>query len=79
MYQTNLALKNENESSVIPEWDYFVSEISKVFRFTEEETKWLKNCKTAQLIASIPFEAECISEKRSSFFEKCLYLKTDPD
>lgn len=35
MYQTNLAFKNENEILTTEDWNYFVSEISKVFRFTQ--------------------------------------------
>lgn len=74
MYQTNLAFKREDELSVIPEWDYFVSEISKVFRFTKEETDWFKNCRTAQLIATIPFAAECVEPERTAIAHLCIYV-----
>ena len=33
---SNLALKNEELN--VPEWDYFVSEIQKIYRLTDEET-----------------------------------------
>lgn len=74
MYQTNLAFKREDELSVIPEWDYFVSEISKVFRFSKEETDWFNNCRTAQLIATIPFAAECVEPERTAIAHLCLYV-----
>lgn len=74
MYQTNLAFKNENEILTTEDWNYFVSEISKVFRFTQKETEWFSNCKTAQLIATIPFAAECIEPERTAIAHLCLYI-----
>lgn len=74
MYQTNLAFKSENEFSIIPDCNYFVSEISKVFRFSKEETDWFSNCKTAQLIATIPFAAECIEPERTAIAHLCIYV-----
>jgi len=74
MIQTNLAFKDEESFELIPEWKYFVSEISKVFRFTEEETSWLTNCKTAQLIATIPFAANCIEPERTAIAHLCIYI-----
>ncbi len=74
MIQTNLAFKDEEKFELGPEWNYFVSEISKVFRFTEEETNWLTNCKTAKLIATIPFAAKCIEPERTAIAHLCIYI-----
>lgn len=74
MNKTNLAFKSENEFSTTPDWNYFVSEISKVFRFSKEETDWFSNCKTAQLIATIPFAAECIEPERTAIAHLCIYV-----
>ena len=82
MNTTNLAyaenleeIKNEDVKN-IPEstWNYIVDEMKKVFRFTHKETKWFKNCKTAKLIATIPFAAECDEPERTAIAHLCIYL-----
>lgn len=55
MYNSNLALKNNQNTWNLKEWDYLVTEISNVFRFTNEEKEVFSNNPTAKLIASIPF------------------------
>lgn len=74
MNKTNLAFIEENKINSVPDWNYYVSEISSVFRFTEEETEWFMNCKTAQLIATIPFAAECIEPERTAIAHLCIYV-----
>lgn len=82
MNTTNLAyaenleeIKNEDVKN-IPEstWNYIVDEMKKVFRFTHKETKWFKNCKTAKLIATIPFAAGCDEPERTAIAHLCIYL-----
>ena len=53
------ANKEQPVQRALPEstWNYIVEEMKTVFRFTRKETKWFKNCKTAKLIATIPFAA----------------------
>lgn len=55
-------------------WNYFVKEMKKVFRFTYKETKWFKNCKTAKLIATIPFAAGCDAPERTAILHLCAYI-----
>lgn len=74
MYQTSLAYKYETEELLNPNWEYYVTEISKVFRFTPEEIKWFTKCKTAQLIATIPFVANCIEPERTAIAHLCIYI-----
>ncbi len=37
MYNSNLALKNNQNTWNLKQWDYLVTEISNVFRFTNKE------------------------------------------
>lgn len=84
MNRTNLAYQNddfETDNSMkklqeIPDttWEYFVQEMKKVFRFTRKETKWFRNCKTAKLIATIPFVAGCDEPERTAIAHLCIYL-----
>ncbi|MCR4742629.1 MAG: hypothetical protein K5866_07170 [Treponema sp.] len=84
MNRTNLAYQNydvETDISMkklqeIPDatWEYFVQEMKKVFRFTRKETKWFRNCKTAKLIATIPFVAGCDEPERTAIAHLCIYL-----
>lgn len=67
----------QSDSSVsfsLNEWDYFVSETSKVFRLTEDETKSLSNSNTARFVASIPFAAGCSNPERLAISNLCLYM-----
>lgn len=84
MNRTNLAYQNydvETDTSMkklqeIPDvtWEYFVQEMKNVFRFTRKETKWFRNCKTAKLIATIPFAAKCDEPERTAIAHLCIYL-----
>lgn len=85
MNMTNLAYEEnlEDENAVFKEklnslpdstWNYFVKEMKKVFRFTHKETKWFKNCKTAKLIATIPFAAGCEEPERTAIAHLCIYM-----
>ena len=86
MNMTNLAYaenESDTENCIISEdefqmpesmWDYLVEEMTKVYRFTRKETKWFKNCKTAKLIATIPFAAACDEPERTAIAHLCLYL-----
>lgn len=86
MYNTNLAYEEKHEEetktvfleriNALPEntWNYFVNEMKKVFRFTRKETVWFKNCKTAKLIASIPFAAGCNEPERTAIAHLCIYM-----
>ena len=74
MYNSNLALKNNQNTWNLKQWDYLVTEISNVFRFTNEEKDVFSNNPTAKLIASIPFVANCIEPERTAIAHLCLYV-----
>lgn len=74
MYNTNVAFAYQEESWTLPEWNYLVSEISKVFRFTKEEEIQFLNSRTAKIIATIPFEAKCLNPERTAIAHLCLYV-----
>lgn len=74
MYNSNLALKNNQNTWNLKEWDFLVTEISNVFRFTNEEKDVFSNNPTAKLIASIPFVANCIEPERTAIAHLCLYV-----
>ncbi len=83
---TNLAfaetlMETENDSTTTKElempedvWDYLVTEMQTVFRFSRKETKWFRNCKTAKLIATIPFAAGCDEPERTAIAHLCIYM-----
>lgn len=75
-YAENLEEIKSVEVKNIPEstWNYIVDEMRKVFRFTRKETKWFRNCKTAKLIATIPFAAGCDEAERTAIAHLCIYL-----
>lgn len=40
----------------------------------ETKTVWFKNCKTARLIATIPFAASCNEPERTATAHLCIYM-----
>lgn len=66
-------IKNYDEW-YLPEWNYFVDELSSIFRLTAEEKKQLNNSFTAKIIATIPFAANCIEPERTAILHLCIYL-----
>ena len=74
MHNSNLALKNNQNTWNLKQWDFLVTEISNVFRFTNEEKDVFSNNPTAKLIASIPFVANCIEPERTAIAHLCLYV-----
>lgn len=64
MNKSNLALKRNNNPIEIPEWNYFVSELQKVFKLTKDETYHIENSITAKIIATIPYAANCREPER---------------
>ena len=69
---TSLAIKEEE--FIIPEWAYFVSEIQKIYRLTDEETEKLSNSSTARIIAAIPFVAGCYRPEVTAIAHLSLYM-----
>ena len=69
---TNCALKFEEPN--VPEWDYFVSEIQKVYRLTDEETEKFAESSTAKIIAAIPFVAGCYRPEVTALAHLSLYM-----
>ncbi len=69
---TNCALKFEELN--VPEWDYFVSEIQKVYRLTDEETAKFAESSTAKIIAAIPFVAGCYRPEVTAIAHLSLYI-----
>lgn len=51
-----------------------LEEIKRVSRFTLKETNWIRNYKTAKLIATIPFAANCDEAERTAIAHLCIYL-----
>ncbi len=74
MYSSNLALKDDHNVWKLNEWDYLVTELSNVFRFTKEEKEKFSKNKVAKLIASIPFVANCVEPERTAIAHLCLYV-----
>lgn len=74
MYNSTLALKNNQNPWNLKQWDFLATEISNVFRFTNEEKDVFSNNPTAKLIASIPFVANCIEPERTAIAHLCLYV-----
>ena len=74
MNNFNTVSKDELVDWNLPEWDSIVDEISKVFRLNNEEKKNLYFSKTARIIATIPFAANCKQPERNAIAHLCLYL-----
>lgn len=74
MIKSNLALKCDNNVIDIPEWNYFVSELQKIFKLSKDETAHVKNSFTAKIIASIPFAANCSEPERIAISHLCIYM-----
>ena len=74
MYKSTIAYSYQEQKWVLPEWDYFVDELSNVFRFTAEEKNKFYNNYTAKIIATIPFEAKCKEPERTAIVHLCLYI-----
>ena len=72
--QINVLYQTEESSWNLPLWDYFVSEISDVFRLSDKEKKDLFESNTAKIIATIPFEAGCLDPERTAISHLCLYM-----
>ena len=74
MYQTNTIYQNTPNLWKLPSWSYLETEISNVFRLSnEEKTKFLDKA-TAKLIATIPFEAGCYEPERTAIAHLSLYI-----
>jgi hypothetical protein len=74
MQNSNAICSYNEQLWKLPEWNYFVDEVSKVFRFNEEEKHQFENNKTAKIIATIPFEAGCKEPERTAIAHLCLYI-----
>lgn len=74
MDNTNLAYSYQSNGWNLPEWDYLVDEISKVFNLNQKERKRFENSNTAKIIATIPFEAKCREPERTAIAHLCLYV-----
>lgn len=74
MHNSNLAYNYLENSWNLPEWDTIVSEISNVFRLTEDEKTSLNENTTAKIIATIPFEAGCNNPERIALNHLCIYM-----
>lgn len=74
MFNSNLAYQFHEESWDLPEWSYFVDEISEVFRLTTEEKESLNASVTAKIIATIPFAAGCMEPERTAIAHLCAFM-----
>ena len=73
--QNSNAIRSYNEQSWnLPEWNYLVDGVSKVFKFDEEEKYKIENSNTAKIIATLPFEAQCKEPERTAIAHLCLYV-----
>lgn len=72
--KTNLAYQNSIEEWNLPIWDYLVKEITTVFSLSLQESEKLANSKTAKIIASLPFVANCIEPERTAIAHLVLYM-----
>ncbi|MCR4735061.1 MAG: hypothetical protein K5829_08675 [Treponema sp.] len=74
---TNVALKNTKKREFIEnhlDWNYFVNEVSKVFKLSKKEREEFGNSATAKIIATIPFEANCNTPERTAIANLSLYM-----
>lgn len=69
---TNLAIKNEE--LLVPEWDYFISEIKKIYRLTDQELLKFSESSTAKIIAAIPFAAGCYRPEVTAIAHLSLFI-----
>ncbi len=74
MHNSNLAYNYLENSWNLPEWDYIVSEISETFQLSINEKNCFYNNHTAQIIATIPFEAKCNNPERTAIAHLSLYM-----
>jgi len=74
MFDSNLAYQFQTDSWNLPEWSYFVDEISEVFRLTKEEKASLNESITAKIIATIPFAAGCMEPERTAIAHLCAFM-----
>ena len=76
MNTTNLAFANVEYKNdyELPEWEYFVCQITEVFHLSHNEEQQLKNSNTARIIAAIPFVAGCIEPERTAIAHLCIYM-----
>ena len=68
----NLAYKQDE--LYVPEWHYFITEIQKVYRLTDDEVEKLSNNQTAKIIAAIPFFAGCYRPEVTAIAHLSLYM-----
>ena len=68
----NLAYKQDE--LCVPEWHYFITEIQKVYRLTDDEVEKLSNNQTAKIIAAIPFFAGCYRPEVTAIAHLSLYM-----
>lgn len=71
---TDIIINKSQKQTFETEWNFFVTEIVKVFNLTQKEFEWLSNCKTAKLIAAIPFAAKCNEPERTAIAHLCIYI-----
>ena len=74
MLKTNAVYQNTLKTWDLPCWSYLETEISNVFRLSNEEKSHLLDNPTAKLIATIPFEAGCNEPERTAIAHLCLYI-----
>lgn len=74
MDKSNTVYSYQDLKWVLPEWDYFVDELSSIFRLTDEEKEQLNNSYTAKIIATIPFVANCVEPERTAISHLCVYF-----
>ena len=69
---TNLAIKKEE--LLVPEWDYFISEIQKIYRLSDKELLRFSESTTAKIIAAIPFLAGCYRPEITAIAHLSLFM-----
>lgn len=74
MEKSNVVLKNEIIDWNLSEWDSIIDEIAIVFRLNDEEKEKLYNSRTARIIATIPFAANCKKPERNAVAHLCMYV-----
>ena len=69
---TNLAVKYEEYN--IPEWDYFISELKRIYNLSDSEAEKIFDCPTAKIIAAIPFVAGCYRPEVTAIVHLSLFV-----
>ena len=71
MKKTTIEIANDEK---FLDWGYMVSEMTSIFRMTEDEARRFADSGTAKIIATLPFAAGCSEPERTAVLHLCMYV-----